>query len=368
MERTLPFKPNAEFQTSCWDANWLSIILSDEKYLPWYIEHFISIHMESNYLVRYYDPYEIECCSIYNEVLDIIPIEMFIKDIDDVILFTKNKIDNGYYVNFTLDLFFIDFSNDYTKNHNFHGPLVFGYSDEKKVFYGYDLLFGTREYEYDQYKAGCESLFESIRDKVNKKLDKNHENYNVNKFVFKVYDIGLHTLGYIAGLRNQSFREKPMLGRIFLALERCLEGNIIINEKDTSFNKWFGLSIYDKMNRDIFSNWEQVKEKLSLETQEFIYRGFRTIFENKEGIEFRIKYLFDNNVIPIDYDLLNKCDFLSKELKRAFSLFLKFNEKPDRKYLDSVQNIMSNIEVIDREVLERSSEAVFQAIKHGLLI
>jgi len=366
MECILPIKPNPSFKTSCWDANWLSLILSDDKYLPWYIEHFICIHMEENYSIRYYDLYDIDYCSIYNEVLEIIPLELFLKDIEDVVAFTKNNIDNGYYINFTLDLFFIEFSKVYRKTHHFHGPLVFGYSDEKKVFYGFDLMYGINEYKYDQFKAGCESLFTLIREKVNHKLNKEHQNFNFNKFDFRVYDIGIRTNGYLARIKNQKFREKPMLGNVFLALEKCLEGNILINEKDSTFNKWFGTSIYNKLNIDIFSKWEQIKDTLNAETKKNIYFGFRTIIENKEGLKYRINYLYNNQIIPIDVDLLNRLDYLHKRLREAFSLFTKFNQTQNAKYLDDVKNIMSNIEEIDREVLEKSSEAVFCTIKHDL--
>ncbi len=364
MEHVLPIKPDPNFQTSCWDANWLSLVLSDDKYLPWYIEHFISIHMRNNYIVHYYDVYGIDYCSIYDEVLEIVPLEAFYKDIDDVVSFTKKNIDNGYYVNFTLDLFYIDFSNDYNNNHNFHGPLVFGYNDEKKVFYGYDLLFGISEYKFDQYKSACESLFANIRDTLANDLNKEHENYNFNKKDFFTYHIGLHCKGFIACLKNGNFRKKPSLGRILLAIEDCLEGNIFINEKNSILNKWYGVSMYNKFNNDILNNWNQIKENFSIEQLRTVYFGFKTIVEDKKGLKYRMDYLYNNGIIPADYDLQNRFDFFYKRLNQAFLLLVKFNETQNAKYLDQTKIIMQNIVDLDREVLERSSDAIFGVIKH----
>lgn len=367
MNRVLPLKPNPNFQTSCWDASWMAIILSNDKFLPWYIEHFIRIHIENINLVRYYDPYDdIEYFSIYNEILELIPLEVFLKDVDDVISFTKKNIDNGYYVNFTLDLFYIDFAKDYNKNHNFHGPIIFGYSDEKKVFYGYDLLFGINEYKYDQYKAGCESLFRSIREKVSSGLNMDNPNYMHNIFTFKVFELGLHTLGYLVRFKTTDFREKPLLGRIYLAIEKCLEGKIFISENDKSFSKWFGISIYDKLNKDVFSNGAKFMEEMSPESIDYLGLGLRTLVEAKEGLKFRIDYLHNNGIIQVDNDLLNKADFLCNRLRRAFLLFVKFYETKNENYFDTARTIMNSIKEIDREVLEKTSEAIFHELKHGL--
>jgi hypothetical protein len=97
MEKLLPFNFNWGNNTDCWNSKFLGIVLSNDAFLPWYVERFSSIFLrkrKNEFLTHYYDRGSSAFNYLYQEVLDF----KRIKERADIIRTIKNAIDNNSYV------------------------------------------------------------------------------------------------------------------------------------------------------------------------------------------------------------------------------------------------------------------------------
>ncbi|MEK3793108.1 amino acid adenylation domain-containing protein [Paenibacillus sp. FSL R7-0204] len=251
----------------------LCIILAYDNYKGWYYSNYTQIfsqddehgHTELNYIEprdSYADVSEVICLGYH----------MF-RENEDFVDFVKNKLRHGYYLIANVDEMELKNKNAYQRDHFIHASIIYGYDDQKKSLQGIGFddsgIFSYLEFAYDEmqraftsgkkhYKTSapwCEwSAVQLVKPKTpDKKFVFNHRKFlmDLHDYVHSVEDpYRLYTFGY--------------------------------SEDKTEF----GISTYDVVIK-------RLKEKEQTGRSTIDYRAIHLIYEHKQGLYNRIRYLDD---------------------------------------------------------------------------
>ena len=147
----------------------LSVILADERLLPWYYEHFInlfSIVDESGYLKLEFLEYR----ASYKEVIYEVYLGYnLLKSESNIINLVIDKINSGYYVIINVDEYYLPVKSRYQKEHFVHHSLVYGYDNARQkllaVGFNAEQIFAPLTFDYNPfitaYEAGKQYYQES---------------------------------------------------------------------------------------------------------------------------------------------------------------------------------------------------------------
>ena len=143
-------------------AHLLSILETNENTKNWIFSHYIQLFVNKNLKANcwgdfYFQlPYELrifECCKWINTQK--FNKEFVKENFDSVIKFVRQQIDHDRYVTCCVD--FKEIGTSFIKYNYMHDLMVFGYDDEKGVFYCADFLF-DRNTKYGFYECTYEDF------------------------------------------------------------------------------------------------------------------------------------------------------------------------------------------------------------------
>jgi len=171
----------------------LCVIFTEKKYHPWILKTFMQIKSakkitkNGNHL-----QYVIDNAIDYNllkiDYGDVLDVEHASWDkISSHIEFAKSKLDNGFYIHYQFDEFYLREKPGYGKSHFLHPSLIYGYSGELREFYAVGFIGATfKEFVigFSEFEAASKNL-----DLFDKSLDMNsHKNRNIYFYKLKPAD------------------------------------------------------------------------------------------------------------------------------------------------------------------------------------
>lgn len=152
-------------------AHLLTILCTCSKTYEWIYSNYIQVYIDKELLEKgwgdfYFPmPYEVKPAELCKWVR---VYKFFDKDIyqdyEDITLFVKKNIDMGRYVNMSINYKYI--TNDafvrFPENHA-HDALIYGYNDEKELFYLADFSMDNSKYifftvSYYEFRKACDDF------------------------------------------------------------------------------------------------------------------------------------------------------------------------------------------------------------------
>lgn len=191
MRRELPvnYPPITSLMTH---ASILSIITTNENYIPWFIFNFIQMSVEDTGL-DFYHFYNTDFLCPY---LEVIPLNRdFYKEFIniDIINLIVKCIRNNYYVIPIIDEYYISNSDSFKKNHQPHPILIYGYDYMNNLFSAGDFFkYGKYTFSKISFHELKEAYLKYDSDywlkgiKIIKKIDYKHT-FRLNDFIDLLY-------------------------------------------------------------------------------------------------------------------------------------------------------------------------------------
>lgn len=394
MEKKLPFKLYKKIGV-CPDIMRLSAILTEDKYLPWFVEQFMGLYMNCDFGTYYHDHECLERHSMYDEVLRFDSIKNF--DEICVISEIKNVINNGGYLVAILDYYYIEQSKAYKNHHIVHDTLIYGFNDTSKCFYVFDGSIGESTLEYSQFLQSFNPAREIFKKVVDRGTDKDRFQYST----WFVQNLPLSVF-YL-----KDFSREPNLERIYHLNNKFLKGAEYTNETAKKFkNKNYLLTYYTPVQEngclELLEEYKNHSEHESINGDYIerygtsIYKGYyddlyNTLMKNDKGFEnydgavvsaigvgidylmkskdmliFRLNYLHSKNLISYDASLLEDIQKLRNKINKSLDILIKFSYVNDKRCLIDFRQEFIEIEVLDIHVLERFRKLLYDSIRIGI--
>jgi hypothetical protein len=308
-KKILPVNLEHGITNPCWNYVRLCAIMSDEKYLPWFVERFININISREFLIDYFIPGEFNPFSFYDEVLEFEEIKSKENIIEGII----EAISSNGYVLLLCDEYHISGTPSYQKNHLLHEMLIFGYDLSTKeadfVFTNVNgKIWGTFTIGFDNLVEAFKSGLEVINNKP--------EDWKW---------ICIYGLPVSVFYLKDSFNRAPRLEAVYNSLVKNLQGGEIAFDRafDRNINGSGifrnGVSVYKSYYDDLYKRLLGIEDKKLFNSsgyEQVILLGMKYLYENKKALAFRLNYLNDKGYLIIPDALLQEmnelCNFIDK--------------------------------------------------------
>lgn len=340
-----------------YDAYPLSILAADNDYLPWFYSNYIQLCCNKNYLVgdscfyekrpwhynRYIplnDKNIQEKNGIFLEFfgpnqafsspwirLEKMSWDIINKSKIDIIEFIKVYIDNNYYFSGYIDEYYITDRKAYLKYHWAHDIFIYGYDDDKKIFYtsgyGKENIFKSTEVTYENF----------LKSFINNNQCKDKYYWTDNIYFFKK--------------NNQT--SYPLNIRLIYKL---LEEYVFSRNSSENYSRYstditnmsFGVSVYETLI--------EYCELLLNEKVQVDLRIPNLLFEHKKCMKLRVAYIIRYYNAGTDYDFLyNQYENIERKTKLFQSLLIKYSLTKNKDIIKRIIKLLNEIKVQEYNTL-----------------
>ena len=321
-----------------YQANLLSVILNTKKAIPWYFNNFIQLEgpkkNENSMRIDFYSSLLWKTCPwlyyqrISRELVDI--------GWNSIVNFIIDSINQGYYIYFTVNTYFISIYPDYQKKHRIHDIFVYGYNNTENILFVADnFKNGIYSYEgitYNELKEGFNNIT----------LTKGYGNFE-------------NEIDWIAGIELISFREK--YGYDFDINLIISDLTDYISSKNSHKKYWprsdsywkqnctYGIKIYDLLI-------DYIKELID-DNKEYDLRPFHVLYEHKSVMLSRIKYMGNNNFLNNYLVLYNKYVEIKNNCLVIRNFMIKSTiSNNNKKILKKVKLLLSETKINEYNIIK----------------
>jgi len=359
MQKILPVNLDTKITTEIYNYIRLAAIMTEEGFLPWFIERFIALHVDENYFFSNYYIYgSLAAKSVYDEVLLTVPLSFN----DNITGEIKKHIDNNGYIQILCDKYYIEGSLYYNKFHFFHELMLVGYKENPSVFFFTDL--NTNKQLTGIHSVSEKSLLISWNEML--KFLKNKKAEDLYNLSFMQFDFPASAFY----LRRENMRWLPSLNHIYYALQYCMNMHVYqtnfcgltsVNRVGSGIYKIYYENLYQRLHEKEYKN-------ILLEHDSIILISLKRLIENKAGIYFRFNYLMTKKMITEDITLLEKMQQVKEHLEYAFNCLTKYAYTFESEFLEEAVTILKKTQQIDTENLDRCLQLVGSAIQQGYFL
>jgi FkbH-like protein len=272
--KDLPIKLQTDITVYLCHSLALCAILTDERLLPWFYEHYIqlfSMAAENGHVMLEF----LEVRSPYKDMMYEVYLGYnLLADVDNIIDFVIQKINLDYYVIINVDEYYLPNKRSYQINHFVHHSIVYGYDNQRRelkaIGFNAQGIFTELAFDYDLFAEAYENgkihyrqwapWAETNAVELLKFRDfKREYPFNMQRFIAKLGD-------YLNSTPDDS---------VIYSLR--LDKELLTGEKVA-----YGFQVYEVVIGNLL--------KL-LDNQVFIdYRALHLLFEHKLGLEKRLKF------------------------------------------------------------------------------
>lgn len=356
MQKVLPVTINTGFTTECWTFLRLAAILSDRKNIPWFVENFNNYFVNDNYDVLYYDWGSREFLCLYDELLEFEDLS----DKSDIVSAVIDAINQDGYVLLYCDRFYITGSSHYQKEHLPHDLMIHGYDTDARVFHFIDInidgrLWGEHFVSFDILKRAFESMLEIYA------LDFNRWTW---LYRTKVPASVFHL---------KHFDRKPRLDVFYEEICNYLQGGETLERVNNNGKigyrlKRFGISGYRSYYEDLINTlYTSDKNYLGKKENEHVLFKMKSLIENKHNLEFKLRYLNDNDLTNFPEDIFFSIRTLCELLESAFYSSTKYSFTLDEAFLSIVKENFMDAEKLEMKILHEIKNLLSLPMKKRLI-
>ena len=309
----------------------LSILANEEAYLPWFHSNYIQLYCPPNFqnpssnrtmkFNFYRRPDQRVSFSPYLKV-QLLDRDLIFKSPTDILPFIVACIDKGYYIQPTVDEYFLPDSAAYQKRHLVHETLIYGYDKQTFVGIGYN-----KNGDYASYHIMFSELEQAI---VHADLTGHYDPDGLRLFKYDSqakYDFDIYLVREqftnLLHSRNTSYRFRmvanPSDGAYGLATYSCLKSYI------ESF-------LYSPFSFDI--------------------RPAHILWEHKKCMVNRLKYMEDYGYLKSEDGFSVQYEELARKTGMLRMMLLKFKITHSAVLLHRVLSILDDIAEEEKNLLQ----------------
>lgn len=309
----------------------LSILANEEAYLPWFHSNYIQLYCPPNFqnpnrnrtmkFNFYRRPDQRVSFSPYLKV-QLLDRDLIFKSPTDILPFIVACIDKGYYIQPTVDEYFLPDSAVYQKRHLVHETLIYGYDKQTFVGIGYN-----KNGDYASYHIMFSELEQAI---VHADLTGHYDPDGLRLFKYDSqarYDFDIYLVREqftnLLHSRNTSYRFRmvanPADGAYGLATYPCLKSYI------ESF-------LYSPFSFDI--------------------RPAHILWEHKKCMVNRLKYMEDHGYLKSEDGFSVQYEELARKTGMLRMMLLKFKITRSPDLIHRVLSNLDDIEEVEQSLLQ----------------
>ncbi|PKM50193.1 MAG: hypothetical protein CVV02_12565 [Firmicutes bacterium HGW-Firmicutes-7] len=365
MRKLLPIRRNNmehPIKCECWTSLRLTVALADDRFLPWYLENFISIMMDQHYITMYHEFGSVGSLSLYNEPLIINEIY----DRNNILAQVIEYVDKGGYLSVYYDRYYLEGCEAYQKEHYLHDMLLFGYDSDLEEIYFVDNELdpsgATQVLDFDTFTESFYSALEKLKTKS-----------------------GQYSWMYILNLPAHVLYLKPPTPERQINLTKiyeCIDGNLrggeflcnnfskenVLFRTAYKTNKCrYGIDIYDGFE-ELFGILLKEGDYRKHPHNMFIIVGIVKMIENKNDLLYRLNYLNDNKYLNISGNIIRNIEKLNNSLQQAFDAFSEDDEVYDMKGIKLALEKIKEAKALDILVLTEAKQLVLEAMQNKRIL
>lgn len=331
--------PNNFIAYKPFDASRISILLAQETLCKEIYENFLYFRIEKKVNNK-----EINLDCHFNEEFSSIGVKKIptdvIKDLNiEFIKFCKISLERDFYIFLPIETSEITNYINYKKKLIPHHIFIYGYNDDKKVFYCSEF-FSFSEAPYSSQIV----TYQEMEAAYYKLQSLQKSNVMDNEWAQWMKDIQLlHSF--------TEYIDKFDIKRLIIGLQNYLDGNDCSGNKNYIKDVYYGFAIYDLVA-------EYIKEKLISYQKNFDIRCFTLIFYRFHYMKLQTIFIKENYVVygsDIQFFIDSYSD-IEKEAYIMLNLIIKFtiSEKKDIliRVCDLMERIKRNDLVVTRSYIE----------------
>ena len=316
----------------------LSILANWTTYMPWFHSNYIQLYCPQNFQEMrhqrikkfnfYRRPDQRLTFSPYLKV-QLLDRDLIFNSSEDIVPFIIACIDNGYYVQPTIDEYFLPDSPAYKKSHFIHETLIYGYNNQAFTGIGFN-----KNGNYATYHIRSSELAQAIG---HADLTDHYDPYGVRLFKYAPhakYDFDINLV-------------REQLADFLYSRNTSQRFRMLANPSDDAY----GLAIYTCLKRYIES---------------FLFSSFdilptHILWEHKKCMVDRLKYMEAQGYLKSKYGFSVQYDEIARKTGILRMLLLKFKitRRPDL-----IHRVLSHLDTI-AEMEKRLLQDLLKSIEIG---
>ena len=311
----------------------------NDNYLPWLYNYYIQLqfanninHPEIGARLDFENLFEWESCPfLYYQKIHRNLIKSGWEGITDFIV---ECIDQGYYLYFTVDSFYINIYQAYQVFHFIHPLLVYGYSLDKKVFYVAD---NCHDGKYSYETVAFEQLVQGYDEAVNYDEEFYLDAVNIVKYQKRDRFYNWH--------HDYTFDVNLVKSTIedYLSSKGLVEHGMVPLKKKKKETLVYGVECYDYL-LNYLKNLDQYK---------YDHRTFFVLYEHKKIMTERIRYMQDNGYLSAGDNFLECFKQIETEAEIIHNLWLKYGIKNRESTLITIIAKLEQLALFEKENLKK---------------
>ncbi len=309
----------------------LSILANEEAYLPWFHSNYIQLYCPPNFqnpssnrtmkFNFYRRPDQRVSFSPYLKV-QLLDRDLIFKSPTDILPFIVACIDKGYYIQPTVDEYFLPDSAAYQKRHLVHETLIYGYDKQTFVGIGYN-----KNGDYASYHIMFSELEQAI---VHADLTGHYDPDGLRLFKYDSqakYDFDIY-------LVREQFTD------LLLARNTSYRFRMVANPSDGAY----GLATYSCLRSYI--------ESFLYSPFSFDIRPAHILWEHKKCMVNRLKYMEGYGYLKSEYRFSVQYEELARKTGMLRMMLLKFKITHSAVLLHRVLSILDDIAEEEKNLLQ----------------
>ncbi|QUI24692.1 hypothetical protein HZI73_21370 [Vallitalea pronyensis] len=320
--KILPFKYPP---ITCYEdqANTLSILLNDERTLPWIYSHYIHSEVfEKNGQQTKAHFYRMPCDWIRIDAVPFVIVEKMGIELHD---FLMQSIDLGYYVRYPIDAFHI---HSYQSNYHYpHHIMVYGYDQSNKKYHIADnFKLGKYSYEECTFKEMKKAFMSGVKKKV-----------VIKNPVFNLLSL------------KKDFNYQFDVDFVSASLKAYVSSENIsvlhLRQYEQHKKNWqYGLAQYGFLQNQI--------DALMKNEGYFGIRSFHFLFDHKSIMLDRIVYMSDKGYLKNKEAYYKDYSMIKKDCLTIRNLIIKYTIDSNIDTLERVKSLLYQVEENERKTLQ----------------
>lgn len=345
MKKKLSVNLDVEFRSECWNFIRLCILMSDDSYMPWYIEKFNHFFVDETLAFHFYEWNTMEFYSNYDEVLQFDDITDTSKLIETII----EAINNGDYVTLYWDRYYVRGTLQYQKEHKVHGMLVYGYDTDTESISFIDndingILWGVNEISYEELLCAFDSAVGIITEEPRQW----NWIYQTNLPASRVH----LRRDFTRGVRPEAFYtavKRNLFGGEYADVSRQTLGRISVRR--------YGISIYKSYYEDLYRILKEENHNYcNEEGKEFILIKLKSLIECKKSFVRKLEYFNKTGIFTFPAELLQGAEQVAELVNKGYLLLSKYTFSFREEILERARSQFMEAQELERTVLEEAKK------------
>lgn len=333
MNKELPINLNYSYARECWITLRLIPAMSDNRFIPWFIENFNTYYVDENLSISHHNWSLTELYNLFNEILTY---ECFNKNLD-IFKQLELAISNNKYLLLYCDRYYMKNTKQYQHKHEMHEILIHGYDNANNTVNYVDIYnnkWGSYLMSYDELKRSFNSTIDAISGEP-----------SLYEYLYRAQ------LPATIFSLNTTFQRNLRIDQFYESICYNIEGKNIRGEYNDNgelklISRRYGVSVYKSYYEDLY---KYIKNQ---QYERYKHMNILTLIETKKNLIIKLNEIRNYLSIKINASVFDDIDKLLENLIIARNLFLKYIFSNELELIEEMRNCFIVAEELDIKIMQ----------------